>query len=223
MLEYVDRANKVTDDTLLKDLINVSQSIGVTKITIEIYETHGKYDPSTFMRHFGTWTRALQLAGLKISNREYTLQELYDNLAKVWLTLGHQPSKRDLALAGSLISYKAYERKFGKWSLALKSFIEYYNSEEKSSQLQTAMTNSETVHTTTRDVSLRTRFLVMQKDNFRCRLCGASPATDPSVKLHVDHIIPWANGGETIITNLQTLCSMCNLGKSNLPLNKTSE
>lgn len=223
MLEYVDRANKVTDDTLLKDLINVSQSIGVTKITIEIYETHGKYDPSTFMRHFGTWNRALQLAGLKISNREYTLQELYDNLAKVWLTLGRQPSKRDLALAGSLISYKAYERKFGKWSLALKSFIEYYNSEEKSSQLQTAMTNSETVHTTTRDVSLRTRFLVMQKDNFRCRLCGASPATDSSVKLHVDHIIPWANGGETIITNLQTLCSMCNLGKSNLPLNKTSE
>jgi len=31
----------------------------------------------------------------------------------------------------------------------------------------------------------------------------------------VDHITAWSNGGETILENLQTLCSDCNLGKSN--------
>ena len=49
---------------------------------------------------------------------------------------------------------------------------------------------------------------------YKCCICGASPAKDPSVELHVDHIVPWSKGGETTIENLQTLCSRCNLGKS---------
>ena len=46
----------------------------------------------------------------------------------------------------------------------------------------------------------------------------SSPATNPSTILHVDHIIPWSQGGETVIDNLQTLCSDCNLGKGALLL-----
>jgi 5-methylcytosine-specific restriction endonuclease McrA len=34
--------------------------------------------------------------------------------------------------------------------------------------------------------------------------------------LHVDHKTAWANGGETVLENLQTLCSKCNIGKSDL-------
>ena len=71
-------------------------------------------------------------------------------------------------------------------------------------------------HTTSRNVNARLRFRVMQRDNFKCCMCGASPAKDPSVELHIDHIIPWSKGGETTIDNLQTLCSKCNLGKSDL-------
>jgi Homing endonuclease associated repeat/HNH endonuclease len=69
---------------------------------------------------------------------------------------------------------------------------------------------------TTRDPSLRLRFKVLQRDNFSCRQCGRSPATVLGVVLHVDHISPWSKGGETILENLQVLCEMCNLGKSNL-------
>ncbi|MBI5847426.1 MAG: HNH endonuclease [Nitrospirae bacterium] len=53
-------------------------------------------------------------------------------------------------------------------------------------------------------------------DRFTCRHCGASPAKMLGVELHVDHIIAWSKGGETVLSNLQTLCSKCNLGKSNL-------
>lgn len=53
----------------------------------------------------------------------------------------------------------------------------------------------------------------MKRDNFKCVLCGASPAKDPKIELHIDHIIPWSKGGESTIDNLQTLCSACNLGK----------
>lgn len=56
----------------------------------------------------------------------------------------------------------------------------------------------------------------IKRDNFKCCACGASPAKAPSVELHIDHIIPWSKGGETTIDNLQTLCSKCNLGKSDL-------
>ena len=65
-----------------------------------------------------------------------------------------------------------------------------------------------------RNPSTRLRFEVLARDKFTCRYCGASPAKDPSVILHIDHISPWSKGGETSLNNLQTLCSKCNLGKS---------
>ena len=66
----------------------------------------------------------------------------------------------------------------------------------------------------TRVISDKLRYQVLKRDNFKCCACGASPAKDPSVELHIDHIIPWSKGGKTTIENLQTLCSRCNLGKS---------
>lgn len=66
-----------------------------------------------------------------------------------------------------------------------------------------------------RTIPIALRYKVLKRDNFKCCACGASPAKDPSVELHIDHIVPWSNGGETILENLQTLCSQCNIGKSN--------
>ena len=71
-------------------------------------------------------------------------------------------------------------------------------------------------HSTERFPNYRLRYQVLKRDNFTCCVCGASPAKDPSVNLHIDHIIPVAKGGETVSENLQTLCSICNLGKSDL-------
>ena len=65
-----------------------------------------------------------------------------------------------------------------------------------------------------RKISDKLRYMVMKRDNFKCCACGASPAKDSSIELHIDHIIPWSKGGETKADNLQTLCSRCNLGKS---------
>lgn len=55
------------------------------------------------------------------------------------------------------------------------------------------------------------RYRVLSRDGYRCKICGAS-ASD-GVQLHVDHIFPVSKGGKTELSNLQTLCNRCNLGK----------
>ena len=57
------------------------------------------------------------------------------------------------------------------------------------------------------------RYDILKRDNFKCVICGRTPKKD-GVTLHVDHIIPVSKGGKTVPENLRTLCSICNLGKS---------
>lgn len=55
------------------------------------------------------------------------------------------------------------------------------------------------------------RYDVLIRDNLKCRVCGASAET--GAHLHIDHIHPISKGGRTEFSNLQALCSQCNLGK----------
>ena len=58
------------------------------------------------------------------------------------------------------------------------------------------------------------RFRVLRRDNFTCQYCGRSA---PDVELHVDHKVPFADGGSDSLSNLVTACAECNLGKSDSP------
>ena len=62
-------------------------------------------------------------------------------------------------------------------------------------------------------VTPKLRYMVLQRDGRRCKICGRSEAD--GAKLHVDHIIPISKGGKTEMDNLQTLCDYCNIGKGN--------
>lgn len=63
------------------------------------------------------------------------------------------------------------------------------------------------------DLSDSLRYDILNRDNFKCVICGAS--SREGVRLHVDHIIPVSKGGKSIPSNLRTLCERCNVGKSN--------
>jgi len=52
---------------------------------------------------------------------------------------------------------------------------------------------------------------ILQRDNFRCVLCGKTP--DDGVRLEIDHIVEFEDGGKTTYDNGQTVCSECNKGK----------
>jgi hypothetical protein len=70
------------------------------------------------------------------------------------------------------------------------------------------------------------RWAIMQRDNFRCVICGRGVQEVDC--LQVDHIHPvsnadeYPNGAENINedSNLQTLCWECNVGKFNRPMIK---
>jgi len=57
------------------------------------------------------------------------------------------------------------------------------------------------------------RYDILKRDNYKCQICGMT--AKEGAKLQVDHIIPVSKGGKTEMSNLQTLCSRCNIGKSN--------
>ena len=56
------------------------------------------------------------------------------------------------------------------------------------------------------------RHEIFKRDCYRCVECGQS---NRQTILHVDHLIPVAQGGTDELGNLQTLCQRCNLAKSN--------
>ena len=60
----------------------------------------------------------------------------------------------------------------------------------------------------------RIRFMILERDGDKCVKCGRT-AKD-GVILEVDHIHPHSKGGSSNPHNLQTLCDICNGGKSDL-------
>ncbi|MFH1233169.1 MAG: HNH endonuclease [Patescibacteria group bacterium] len=205
----------VSTDDIIADLKLVAEKLNTEKLSQSLYVANGKYDVSTITRRFGTWNKAVQHLGLKPGNiNNYSDEELFENILNIWQHKGKQPTRRDLNFEPSKISQSPYNRRFNSWSTAIKEFIEYANEKDiKSIKNESADTSTRKI---SRDPSSRLRFKVLKRDNFSCVQCGASPAKNPAVLLHIDHIKPWSNGGETEISNLQTLCQNCNLGKSNL-------
>jgi len=222
----------IKEKDFIDDLIRVARLLRKDTITIFEYESKGNFSAKPFIRLFGSWFKALERAGLRRTRNLGITEEMYfKNLEEVWTKLGRQPHLSDMKKPLSKYVGDAYAYKFGTWRKALEKFVEYINQEEiaetatniKVEPVDNILKIYEQKHKTKRNISWRLRFVVMRRDNFKCKHCGRTPATDPKIILHVDHIIPHANGGETVLDNLQTLCSVCNIGKSNLEAQSFTE
>lgn len=67
-----------------------------------------------------------------------------------------------------------------------------------------------------RAIGSKKRMVVLQRDKFKCRLCGA---TARDAKLVIDHVVPVAGylgKDANDISNLRTLCHECNMGLGKL-------
>lgn len=220
-----------SDEEILDDLRRVAQVLGKETVTYGEYREHGKCSPSTLVRRFGTWNSGLERAGLLIKvQKEISDNDLFENLEKMWIQLGRQPRYSEVKYPFSKYSNVTYDTRFGKFSDALKNFVVWVNSDQDSRQenkigaepvaleIEPAEPLSQVAipkRRTRREISDRQRFRILVRDGFRCKACGASPLKESGVELHVDHILPWSKGGETVDENLECKCKQCNLGKSN--------
>ena len=172
--------------------------------------------------------------------RTYADEDYFAEMQRLWESLGRQPMAREMRKSGR-ISPQSFQQRFGSWMKAVYAFCkdrngpDFYDSVDADSQdarieivaltrqIESRVSNdslkADTLvpkRRTPRKPSVRLRFQVLQRDNFTCRFCGRSPATEIGVILEVDHIFAWSRGGETLLANLQTLCDRCNSGKSDL-------
>lgn len=221
---------KISDSEILENVQSVANYLSKTSITTSEYKDYGSYSISIILDRFSSWEETLQKANLDTTGfiKKVDTIELFNEIESLWIQLGRQPTTTDIKNGNSKYSLNTYTRRFGGWRNALSEFIKYINSEDdftenrfdksekKDEEIKENKKIEIKIRRTPRDINERLRFKVLKRDNFKCVYCGKSPATDASVILHVDHIIPWSKGGETVIENLQTLCSKCNLGKSNL-------
>ena len=211
-------SSELTNEQLLEDLRRVAMLLGKKTVTIAEYPLKGRFAPWTFKARFGLWKNALAAAGLELaSGQKVPTEELFENLARVWQALGRQPVRRDMVKPLSAFSRGIYVRRFGGWLPAVKAFVAWAGREGKYPEEAAAARPAATPNMP-REPGLRLRFRVLQRDSFKCTVCGKTPATDPAVSLHVDHKIPWSRGGLTTFDNLATLCEKCNLGKGDSEL-----
>lgn len=222
---------------LLDDIKRVADLLNKESINSREYNMYGIYSRATCFNRFSTWSEALKQAGLKpyihVSEKRIDDEAMLKEIERIWIKLGRQPTTSDIRAGISIYSLHAYAEHFGGWRGALQTFMEYIEETNNDEQTfegfpadmkdtkaeSTPYKETEHIrHKTPRDINYRLRFKIMRRDNFKCCICGNSPAKDPTIELHIDHIIPWAKGGETVLENLQTLCSICNLGKNDLDM-----
>ena len=228
---YGEKAIK--DEVLLADLVRVSNELNNPNITISDYEKLGKYTHVTMGVRFGSWNKAKEKANLEVIHKiNNSNEDLFKNIFELWTHFGRQPKYGEVISPLSKFNGSTYARRFGSWQKSLEAFVDYINNiEDDSEEIETEepqlipinhskkedSTNKNIkVKRTSRNINLRLRFMILQRDNFTCKKCGQSPAKNQNVILHIDHIVPWSKDGETVIENLETLCKECNLGKSNI-------
>lgn len=212
----------IPDEDLLADIRLVANNLGKNSISSREYNDNGaKYTSGTIGVRFGSWNKALNKAGLEVVlQREVSAEELFKNLEHVWVTIGDQPTYRDMKKPVSKYSSRQYITKFGSWRNGLIEFVEYVNSsrpndindnEEVVASVETDVPTFK--HITKRYPSERLKVQVLMRDGNKCRLCGIVLTGD---NIHFDHVKPWSKGGETTLENLQILCDVHNLAKGNL-------
>jgi len=233
------RTDAISETEKLEELERAAEYFHYIEFSWRDFDRISNISASAIKVHFGSWKKALsalrvslQNKGLDLSPRPYaplriySNKDLFDEMERIWKIVGQRPSRNEWEKSNPRISYSVYKIRFGSWTKGCEKFIEYKIGGDISSSdfilferpatlKQTEVEYDTYKKETSRNVPLKLRLMVLTRDNFRCVFCGKSPATDPGTKLHIDHIIPYSKGGESLLENLQTLCEECNIGKGN--------
>ncbi len=214
---------------LIDELKVIAERKGSKIVTVEDIKEYSNFiGPSILSSRFGSTEKAIREAELTISNhaKRYTDNECFENLLTVWTFYGRPPSYQEMKNHPSIVGPKAYLTRWKTWRKALRAFVDRMDSDLTEDASKAHLANplplaeifpAKQVRTKDEDkhkIKLGLRYKVLKRDSFKCVLCGRSPANNPGLELHIDHIEPFCIGGKTVEANLRTTCADCNLGKA---------
>jgi len=220
MTDYsIKRFNRYSNEELIEAAKELAKSLNAEYLSGKAFQKTTSISPTTIENRFGTWSNFCHKAGLKpVINFSNKSDDLFQNLDQAWEKLGRQPRAKEMKKPLSAISYARYQRKFGDWYKACLEFLAWksgLSAKEIADEAKPSLVDKIQEQKTPRSISLSLRYEVLKRDNFKCVRCGRTPASNPGIELHIDHKLPYSRGGEATLNNLQTMCSECNLGKSN--------
>ena len=215
------RIDALPRELVLEELKAVAHRFGWRRFSRHEFDRNAtRCKGSTVLKHFGTWSAALgaidlRLAPHRANRKRITDAELLAELARVWKSCGHRPSKIEWEAASARYSYTTFKQRFGGWTRACLALVEGMGGTVAAAadEMRTVRKPVAIPKDRRRDIPLKLRLRVLTRDGFRCVLCGGTPALKPGVALHVDHIVAFSKGGPTTLVNLRTLCEDCNRGK----------
>ncbi len=202
-----------SDAGLLAELRRAAALIAGATLPRTAFDRVSLINSDAISRRFGGWDRALARAGLR--HRDCTLrskrtQRLTDRQVLDRLRRAATPDGVVTlqAVGRSQGLFKStFVRRFGSWPAAVRR-AGLHLSPNATCGPRPKRTPAEK-----RAISATLRFKVLKRDDYRCQLCGDSPAISRGTTLEVDHIHPFSQGGPTTEDNLRTLCRRCNQGK----------
>jgi hypothetical protein len=113
-----DVGQQISNEKLRTELQRLGEELGEAP-TFRAMEADGEYDPTTYIRRFGSWNDALELAGFE-PRTDLTEDDLLADLRELADELGKQPSQREMNDHGEH-SHTTYVRAFGSWTKALEA------------------------------------------------------------------------------------------------------
>lgn len=195
-VEQVNHGRRYTEDQVFENLLKVWTHYGRPPAHSEMDQPPSTVGSNTYIKRYGGWRKALK-AFIERANSEVDGGPVLGP-GKELSTLAERTGSTDSPTASATGTRRPQPA-----------------SQTSARPRVTRLTQTKVQPEDRREPSIGLRFKVLQRDCFKCVLCGDHPARNAECVLHVDHLIPWSRGGKTREDNLRTLCATCNMGRGN--------
>lgn len=116
---------RIPDEKLIEDLQRVSIELRKANLAMDDYREHGGHAIDTLIERFGSWNAAKRKAGLPVTERNVSAEELLFALRDLYDEMGRAPTEDDMDAHGPYSS-TTYQRKFGSWLVALRAATDVF-------------------------------------------------------------------------------------------------
>jgi hypothetical protein len=124
------RVDAIPRDVVLEELRAAARNFGGRRFSRHEFDAAAmRCKGSTVLKHFGTWSAALEAIGLPLKphrpdRTQISEDDLLEELGRIWGALGHRPSKLEWHASEPRYSYTTYKQRFGGWGQACAAFVE---------------------------------------------------------------------------------------------------